>query len=42
MTLYADFLVSDDFKEIMLVIDWLTRNKCQWHLVEKEIDSGYR
>jgi len=38
INLYADLVVSDDVEEIMLGIDWLTHNECQWHFLEKEIE----
>jgi len=38
MSLYADFLVSDEVEEIMLGIDWLSENHCKWHFSEKQTE----
>jgi len=35
--LTADLLVSDFVDEILLGIDWLTQNECQWDFVRKEV-----
>ena len=37
VSLFADFLVTETVEEIMLGIDWLTKNGCQWDFVEKTV-----
>ena len=34
---YADFLVTKATEEIMLGIDWLSDNACQWHFDNKAV-----